>query len=142
MLFRSGTELTNPTIKWEGKSLDLQSKVGIKFIANLTNYTGNKDDLTLKITYVDRTGTQRTEILENMELYKENRSLYAFTYYGLLAAELRTPVTVQVMEGDTPVSCTLTYSADTYGNGKDGQLLTVCKALFAYSDSARAYFNQ
>ena len=76
-----------------------------------------------------------------MELYKENRSLYAFSYYGLLAAELRTPVTVQVMEGDTPVSCTLTYSADTYGNNKTDLLLEVCKTLFAYSDSARAYFS-
>ena len=136
-----GKELENPVITWEGKSLDLQSKVGIKYIANLSKYTGNKEDLTLKITYVDRTGTQRTETLEEMELYKENRSLYAFTYYGLLAAELRTPVTVQIMEGDTPVSCTLTYSADTYGNGKDGQLLEVCKTLFAYSDSAKTYFQ-
>ena len=136
-----GTELDAPLITWEGKSLDLQSKVGIKFIANLTNYTGNKEDLTLKVTYVDRTGTQRTEILEDMELYKEDRCLYAFSYYGLLAAELRTPVTVQVMEGDTPVSCTLTYSADTYGNNKTDQLLEVCKTLFAYSDSAKAYFS-
>ena len=135
-----GTELDAPLITWEGKSLDLQSKVGIKFVANLTNYTGNKEDLTLKVTYVDCTGTQRTEILEDMELYKENRCLYAFSYYGLLAAELRTPLTVQIMERDTPVSCTLTYSADTYGNNKTDQLLTVCKALFAYSDSAKSYF--
>ena len=49
-------------------------------------------------------------------------------------------VSAQVYEGDTPVSCTLQYSADTYGNNKTGALLQLCKALMAYSDSAKAYF--
>lgn len=31
--------------------------------------------------------------------------------------------------------------ADTYGNNKTGNLLALCKALFAYSDSAKAYFQ-
>lgn len=42
--------------------------------------------------------------------------------------------------GETPLSCTLQYSDDTYGNNKTGSLLTLCKALFAYSDSAKSYF--
>ena len=49
-------------------------------------------------------------------------------------------VSVQVYHGETPLSCTLQYSADTYGNNKTGKLLTLCKALFAYSDSAKTYF--
>ena len=44
-----------------------------------------------------------------------------------------------VYHGNTRVSATLQYSGAAYGNGKTGQLLTVCKALFAYSDSAKAY---
>jgi hypothetical protein len=59
---------------------------------------------------------------------------------ALLAAELRTVVSVQIFAGDTPVSCTLQYSADTYGNNKTGKLLELCKALFAYSNSAKNYF--
>jgi hypothetical protein len=66
--------------------------------------------------------------------------VYAFTVDTLLAAELRAVVSVQVYAGDTPVSCTLQFSADTYGNNQKGDLLTLCKALIAYSDSARAYF--
>jgi hypothetical protein len=66
--------------------------------------------------------------------------VYAFTVDTLLAAELRTVVSVQVYEGETPVSCTLQFSADTYGNGRTGDLLDLCKALFAYSDSAKIYF--
>jgi hypothetical protein len=47
---------------------------------------------------------------------------------------------VQIFDGEIPVSATLQYSPDTYGNNKTGTLLDLCKALFAYSDSAKAYF--
>ena len=135
-----GQEFANPTVTWAGKSLDLQSKVGIKFVVDLTKYQGDKNDLSLTLTYVDGKGQTRIETVRDIEVYKEAGDLYAFSYYGLLAAELRIPVTVRVMAGDTPVSCTLTYSADTYGNNKTDRLLEVCKTLFAYSDSAKSYF--
>ena len=60
--------------------------------------------------------------------------------YASAAAELRTVVSVQIFADDTPVSPALQYSADTYGNNKTGVLLDLSKALFAYSDSAKAYF--
>ena len=66
---------------------------------------------------------------------------YAFSFDGLLAAELRSVVSVRILEGNAPLSCTLRYSADTYGNNKTGALGYLCKALFAYSDSAKAYFG-
>ena len=47
---------------------------------------------------------------------------------------------VAVFAGEEEVSPTLSYSADTYGNNKTGNILTLCKALFAYSDSAKTYF--
>ena len=136
-----GQEMLTPSVVWVGKSLDLQSKVGIKFIVDLSNYTGDIEDLSMTLSYADYKGQTRTASVETIEVYRESDGLYAFSYYGLLAAELRTAVTAQVLAGDTPVSNILTYRADTYGNGKAGQLLQVCKALFAYSDSALAYFN-
>ena len=54
---------------------------------------------------------------------------------------VRSVVSVQVYAGDTPLFCTLKYSADTYGNNKTGALGDLCKALFAYSDSAKSYFT-
>jgi hypothetical protein len=66
--------------------------------------------------------------------------LYVFDFDGLMAAELRTVINAAVYAGNTQVSNTLQYSADTYGNGKSGMLLRLCQALFAYSDSAKAYF--
>ena len=132
--------IANPTVLWTGKALDLNSKVGIRYVVDLSKYTGKVEDLNLRVTYVDITGANRTEIVEEAVLYREQGKLYAFTFDGLLAAELRTILTATVYEKDTPVSSDLIYCADTYGNGKTGALGELCKALFAYSDSAKAYF--
>ena len=35
----------------------------------------------------------------------------------------------------------ISYSADSYGNGRTGTLAALCEAMVAYSDSALAYFN-
>ena len=80
-------------------------------------------------------------MLEKTNGFSEPKSYYAFTLDALLAAELRTVVSVQIFAGQIPVSCTLEYSAYTYGNNKTGALAELCKALFAYSDSAKAYFS-
>ena len=128
-----------PTVTFAGKALDLNAKVGIKYIVDLQAYTGDLSTLTLHVRYTDATGTIRTAIVSRMEAYGKDE-LYAFTFDGLMAAELRTVVEATVYSGSTPLSHTLRYSPDTYGNHKTGQLLTLCKALFAYSDSAKAYF--
>lgn len=43
--------------------------------------------------------------------------------------------------GEEQVSDTQIYSVDTYGNKKAGSILNLCRALMAYSDSAKAYFG-
>ncbi|MBR6824958.1 MAG: hypothetical protein IKM59_00235, partial [Oscillospiraceae bacterium] len=135
------TDVDNPTVTWKGKALDLNAKVGIKYIVNLANYTGAVEDLCLKVSYVNYEGRTAEAYVTESEVYNEAGKLYAFTFDGLLAAELRTVVSAQIFAGETPVSPTLRYSADTYGNNKTGQLLTLCRALFAYSDTAKAYFG-
>ncbi|MBR6826111.1 MAG: hypothetical protein IKM59_06140, partial [Oscillospiraceae bacterium] len=133
-------DLANAPIKWVGKSLNLDSKVCLKFIFSMGSYTGDVSDLSLRISYADTYGATKELVLTGAELYSAKPGYYAFTLDTMLAAELRSVVSVQVYSGNTPVSCTLQYSADTYGNNKTGTLLDVCKALFAYSDSAKAYF--
>ena len=126
---------------WAGKALDLASKVSVKFIFSPTNYDGKVEDLTLRITYLGISGEEKEVILTTPELYNTNIGYYAFTFDGLLAAELRTVLSAQIYADNTPVSATLQYSADTYGLGKTGTLGELCRALFAYSDSAKAYFT-
>ncbi|MBR6825830.1 MAG: hypothetical protein IKM59_04705, partial [Oscillospiraceae bacterium] len=86
------TDVDNPTVTWKGKALDLNAKVGIKYIINLANYTGTVEDLCLKVSYVNYEGQTAEAYVTESEVYNEAGKLYAFTFDGLLAAELRTVV--------------------------------------------------
>ena len=134
-------DLPNAPILWRGKSLDLDSKVCVKFVFDPSGYAGNLADLYLKVSYKDLYGEEMNLILTDPQDYNGKGMLYAFTLDTLLASELREPISVQIFHGNEPLSVTLQYSADTYGNNKTGTLLELCKALMAYSDSAKAYFN-
>ncbi len=134
-------DLKDAPVTWAGKVLNLESKVELKFVFDPGIYVDNISALTLRIAYTDVNGQAKTLTLEDAKLYNDAMGVYAFTLDRLLAAELRSVISAQVYAGDTPVSCTLQYSPDTYGNGKTGLLLNLCKALFAYSDSAMKYFT-
>ncbi len=133
-------DLETPVITWVGKSLNLESKVAVKYIFELGSYSGKVEDLSLKVRYVNYTGATVETDLTDAEIYDASKNRYSFSFDGLLAAELRSVVEVAIYEGDTQLSQTLRYSPDTYGNGRTGQLLILCKALFAYSDTAKIYF--
>ncbi len=134
------SDLPNAPIKWMGKGLSLESKVCLRLVFSMDTYGGKPEDLRLRVCYAGIDGEEKTRIFDNGELYNEEKGLYSFTVDTLLAAELRSIVSAQIYSGETPLSCTLQYSADTYGNNKSGALLELCKALFAYSDSAKAFF--
>ena len=134
-------DLENPVINWLGKSLNLESKVAVKYIFDLGTYTGKPEDLTMKVHYVNRNGTVSQAVVRDPEVYNASKNQYAFSFDGLLAAELRTVTDVAIYQGETRLSQTIRYSPDTYANNKTGQLLTLCKALFAYSDTAKAFFG-
>ena len=137
---RDLNDLPNAPISWAGKTLNLESKVSLKFVFNPAAYEGDLNALSLRVSYQDAQGTDKTATVGQAEPYGQGTGLYAFTFDGFLAAELRSVVSVRIYAGETPLSSTLQYSADTYGNNKTGTLLDLCKALFAYSDSAKAFF--
>ncbi len=134
-------DLSAPKVTWKGKSLLMDSKITLRFIFDASSYTGDVEALSLHVSYVNYAGQTVSTVVEQANPYGANASWYAFDFDGLLAAELRSVVSVAVYEGNTQISETMRYSADTYGNGKTGALLTVCKAMIAYSDAALAYFT-
>ncbi|MBR4308245.1 MAG: hypothetical protein IKT58_01485, partial [Oscillospiraceae bacterium] len=136
----TNNDIPNATVSIVGKSLSLDTKVTIKYILQLNGYAGNVEDLTLHVNYTDIKGVAKSAVLTNIEVYDLSMNRYAFQFDGLLATELRQPVTVAVYSGSTRLSGTVQYSASTYGTGKLGDLKTLCQALMAYSDSAKAYF--
>ena len=130
----------NATVAWAGKALVMDSKITIRYVVDLTNYEGEISDLTLQVTYVNYKGETCNTTLPAPALYNGAKNYYAFDFTELPAAELRQPVACAVYEGGRRVSSVIQYSVSTYGNGKTGELLTLCKALIAYSDSTKAYF--
>ena len=139
---RTLTDLEAPAVAWVGKTLSLDSKVAIKYVVDLKGYSGAIAELSLRVRYADLAGNVKTAVVTELEAYNAEKGWYAFTFDGLLAAELRSTVSAQVYAGEVPASVTMEYSADTYGNHQTGLLGHLCKALFAYSDSAKAYFVQ
>ncbi len=129
-----------PTVHWAGKALSLDSRVAVKYIVDLSNYSGT-EPLSLRITYTDLRGREQTAVLRSMEVYRSEKGYYAFTFDGLLAAELRTVLTAAVYAGENQISPSLRYSPDSYGNNKTGTLELLCKALLSYSDAALSYFQ-
>ncbi len=136
-------DLEAPMIHCVGKTLDLGSKVGMKFVFSTANYSGDIAKLSMKVSYTGSNGEAKTVTLTGAEAYNANAGYYSFTFYGLLASELRTIVDVAIYEGNTQLSETLRYSAETYASKTAGTALeSLTRALFAYSDSARAYFTK
>ncbi len=133
--------LDAPTVGWIGKALDLNSRVGVKFIVDLSAFHGDKDSLSLHVTYTNVEGTTVTAEVRKLKDYLPSRNWYAFSFDDLLAAELRTTLSVAVFAGEEQVSQSILYRPDTYGNGITGTLGELCRALFAYSDKAKAYFS-
>ncbi len=137
----TGNTPAKPTVQWKGKALDLNTKVTVVYLLDLREYMGELSDLSLHVEYTDCEGETVKVVLTEIAPYEGSDIYYTFRLDCLLASELRTVLQAQVFQGETPVSTLLTYSADTYGNNKTGLLGTLCKALFAYSDAAKAYFG-
>lgn len=135
-------DLTNASITWAGMGLDLQTKIVVRMILDLSDYTGSPEDLTMRVKVTDVTGKETTYTLTEVEAYKPEDNLYAFDFSQLNAAELRSVLSAAAFIGETQVSATRVYSVDTYGKGKPGALGETCRAMIAYGDAARAYFEQ
>ncbi len=127
-------------IAWAGKALVLDSKVAVKAVFNLKGFAGNKEDLNLRVSYKNAKGEEVTLIIDSIEAYNADAEQYAFVVDTLLAADMRSVLTMALYEGDTQVSETQIYSVESYCFGKTGALADLGKALLAYSDAAKTFF--
>jgi hypothetical protein len=62
-------ELANATVQWVGKSLILDSKITLRYVVNVSKYSGNVEDLTLRVTYKDYKGEEKTMTIANPQPY-------------------------------------------------------------------------
>ncbi|MBR4308842.1 MAG: hypothetical protein IKT58_04510 [Oscillospiraceae bacterium] len=133
--------VVNAPITWVGKTLILDSKVTVRFIFDASEYTGDVNELSMTVNFRNYQGFERGMVVEDPKVYNADKNWYYFEVDSLLAAELRTVLNISIWDMESQVCETMEYSPDTYGNGKTGNLLNVCKAMIAYSDSALYYFN-
>ena len=134
-------DVENPTVTWVSKTLNLESKVGVKFIVNLTNFVGDPSTLEFRYSYDDYMGVTQTGVISGATLYYEERNFYSFEIDCLLAAELRSMITGAVYCDGVQVSESTVFTPDSYANNRTGDLLTLCKALMSYSDTALVFFT-
>ena len=132
----------NASVTWGGIGLDLQTKVTVRMVLNLSKFTGDPEDLVLRVDTTDTNGMEISYTLTDCMVYNQAKNLYAFDFSELKAAELRCVLSAAAFVGNTQVSPTRVYSVDAYGNGKTGELEATCRALIAYSDAALNYFAQ
>ena len=135
-------DLPNAPVKWKGVGLDLQTKVIVRMVLDLSEYEGSPEDLSVRVDVTDENGMEFTHVVTECKPYGGIDNLYAFDFTELKAAELRSVLSMTAFAGNTQVSATRVYSVDTYGNGKTGDLEVTCRALIAYADAAYAYFKQ
>lgn len=134
-------DLEAPAVLWKGKALDMNTRVGLRYVVDARGYDGDPTALSLHLSYTDSKGVERQVILEDPVEYVPGSGWYTFMYEGLYASELRCTLQAAVYAGEERVSQTLTYSPQTYAENKAETLGALCRAMFAYSDSARTYFE-
>lgn len=134
-------DLAGASVTWIGKTLNLESKLVVRFVFTPSSYTGDPKELSMKLRYVNSSGEVVEAVLSDPKVYHAARNYYAFDFDGLLSTELRCVLTGAIYAGDTQVSVSTCYSAGSYGNGRTGTLLELSKALMAYADSASADFK-
>ncbi len=89
---RTLDDVAAPCVTWAGKALDLASKVTLKFVFDPSDYSDRAEELSLRVSYVGISGQTESAVITGAELYNPEKGLYAFSFDGLLAAELRSVV--------------------------------------------------
>ena len=134
--------IANPKVTWKGKSLLLDSKITLRYIIDTSACSIPVEELAVRVSYKTPSGEEKVANITNGQTYGTSAGLYSFDFDGLLAAELRTVLYATVYHGETPVSDTLCYSVDSYNKSKPESLNILCRAMLAYSDSAKAFFGK
>ena len=125
--------LAEPTAEWNTAGLALGSIVAVKagFAAE------NVADLKVKISVGDDTTVLTKEMLT------KTANGYALRFDGLNPAQLSEAIKLTVYDGDTRISNTLTYSAESYAYAMqdDGTVGSLVKAMMRYGRSVAECFG-
>lgn len=128
----------NPTVKWRGAELELNSAITMKFLIQIDNIDG----LTVNIS--DDNNHNWTVKSSDFKKYTDG---YYYVYFnGLDASQMSDNIYLTVYNGDTIVSNTVRYSIESYASAmKDStndKLSTLVHSMMKYGNSAKQYKNK
>ena len=133
----------------KGVTLSLEDKVEMNFYVDLSGYTGQSADLTMKLTYTNVLGkASEAEVkYEDFVLVESgsNAGLYSVTFDCLNATDMRSICSAKVCEKGESVSNLMTYSIECYAASvsektADQNLKTLLADMMKYGDATAAYF--
>ena len=133
------------SVHFKSASLSLKEKVTINYYLELSEYTGDVNDLQVVISYIDNDGTIKAATVDGSALTYRNGS-YAASFSALNAKQMRTVCTAEVFAKATGerISDTAVYSIESYAasksNDADAALVALINAMMTYGDSTSAYF--
>ncbi len=134
-------DLEAPTVSWKSAALALESKIVMRFTANLAGFEGKVEDLTARITFVNHEGGTVVATVKEFVLLDAEKKLYTVDCDAIDADEMRVVVSAAIYCGETQISRTAQYSVETYAARATEDIVTLCKAMIAYGDSVDAFFN-
>ncbi len=128
--------IDNPTVSWYSASLYLYDTVEMRFIIRA-------DDITNLRAKVQSKKTDKVWYIDASDFVSAGSNFYYFDFDKFQAVQMREVVLVTVLNGDTPVSNTLSYDIESYAHQisqlTDPQydtLKDVTVAMMKYGDSA------
>lgn len=134
-------DLEAPTASWKSASLALESKIVMRFTANLSAFEGKVEDLTARITFVNHEGETVVAEVKDFALLDAEKKLYTVDCDAIDADEMRVLVSAAIFCGETQISRTAQYSVETYAARATEDIAALCKAMIAYGDCVEAFFN-
>ncbi len=128
----------NPTVKWRGAELELDSAITMKFLIQAEDI----QDLTVNIT-----DDNNHSWSVKSSTFKKYADGYYYVYFsGLDASQMSDSIYLTVYSGDTAVSNTVRYSIESYAYAmKDSgneKLSALVHSMIKYGNSAKNYKTQ
>lgn len=130
------------SVSFTAAYLSLREKVTVCYTVDASDYDGSVEDLSLRITYTDTDGAQKTAVISGSDFVSVNGK-YVASFSGLNALQMRTVLKAEIFAGETCVSSALYYSIEAYAQSKTGgndSLASLVNAMMKFGDSAAAYF--
>jgi hypothetical protein len=159
--YQTGEEMSFDTVyKYEASGGETTSLAGVsgifgdsvklKYYLRLGSYEGEKENLSVRVSYTDVKGKTHEQIYKFSEM-TANGEYYTIVFDGIATKDMGIAIRAEIYEyygseKEALVSGVMTYSIETYANNKQSSTAEhfpeLLKHMIAFSRSAEKYFTE